>query len=570
MYDICIIGSGQSGLVTCKTFAEKNKNIIVLEKSSDDNGLFSTIKEKDYFKWSTSRSMSGFSDFPMDKNLPHWFTIQNYIDYLRSYKQYFQLEKYIQYNSYVTNCKQNENQEWIVNYRHNHTEKQLVCKKLIVCSGLNQTPKYPDIIKHFKGEVIHANSIYREMTKQDWKNKFQGKRVLLLGGGESAFDAGHIILQYTDKLYYATQNYIEWYPQGGENEEFLHKIKNSNNGLYEKVFIVSNPTDTNLLGAEYSLPEPMSEIWHTCGRWILHTFSNIDIKCNHQYKDLCEKTETPDDLFLKYVVKRNDFVFDLHDNKVKIIYYPNKIENKTVYTKDEIVQIDIIVCATGYKKTFPFLDDTIVNDEFIKKMIPKNTSNIAFIGFARPTMGSIASIAEMQSWWVESYFYNHLQYTIRKPWFRFKDTLQLTNEHINTIVIGCYYLKDLAKDMNIEPNMVYLFFTDFALFKTIYTGSCHPMIYRIQGDKYYSGARETLMNTFVDFKERNNNERLYFVMFVGFHILFILFLFLISYFITNMVYIMIKYSKRRFQYKNISWLPYLLGFFLVFIFYYYF
>lgn len=541
MYDICIIGSGQSGLVTCKTFAEKKYNIIVLEKNTS-NGLFNTIKEKDYFKWSTSRSMSGFSDFPMDKKLPHWFTIKNYVDYLDSYKNHFNLDKYIQYDTFVTNCSQNENEEWIVKYKKNGgINQQLLCKKLIICAGLNQTPKFPEIIRNYTGEIIHTERVYRNMTKHDWKNKFSGKRVLLLGGAESAFDIGHVIVQYTNDLYFASQNYIEWFPQGGEESHNINQIKSLNNNCLNSAIgtnTAPTPTDTHLLYIEYSLPEPMSEFWHTWGRWIIHNLVyNSCGKCNHQYKELCDKTETPDDLFKKYVVKRTDFMLDIYENKVKLLYYPDKIENKNIYTKDGIIEnVDIIVCATGYKKHFPFLDSQIIEDEFIKKMIPKNTSNIAFIGYARPTMGSIASIAEMQSWWIESYFSNKLSYKIRTPFFRFKDVLNLENDHINTIVIGCFYLKDLAKDMKLEPNMIKLFFTDFELFKKIYTGSCHPMIYRIHGDKYYPEARQILINTFVDFdNDRSTVEKGYFGMFIIYHIIFILSIYFISSFIIFLI-----------------------------------
>jgi cation diffusion facilitator CzcD-associated flavoprotein CzcO len=51
------------------------------------------------------------------------------------------------------------------------------------------------------------------MSKQDWINKFSNKRVLLLGGAESAFDIGHIIVQNTNDLYFASKDYIEWFPQ---------------------------------------------------------------------------------------------------------------------------------------------------------------------------------------------------------------------------------------------------------------------------------------------------------------------------------------------------------------------
>ena len=44
MFEVCIIGAGQSGLVTCKTFAECGKNVIVLEKCDHCIGMFSTIK----------------------------------------------------------------------------------------------------------------------------------------------------------------------------------------------------------------------------------------------------------------------------------------------------------------------------------------------------------------------------------------------------------------------------------------------------------------------------------------------------------------------------------------------
>lgn len=529
MYDICIIGSGQSGLVTCKTFAEKKYNVIILEKNNKENCLFYSIKEKDYFKWSTSRSMSGFSDFPMDKNLPHWFTMQQYIDYLESYKNYFNLEKYINYNSQVIDCKQDNKNNWIVKYKYNGIDKELICKKLIVCSGLNQTPKYPVIVSDFKREIIHTDYVYRNMSKEDWKNKFSNKNILILGGGESAFDIGHIVVQHAKNTYFTTKDYIEWFPKGHEDKEIINSDKIKDKCEIPMIYL-DVPTDTKLLYCEYSLPEPMSEIWHRLGRTFIHKINNYNCgKCNHQHEELCTKTETPDDLFLKQVVKRTEFMIDIRNEKVKILYYPDKIENNIIYTKDKnIDDIDIIICSTGYKKHIPFLNDNITNDEFIKKIIPKNTSNIAFIGFARPTMGSIAMVAEMQSWWVESFFNNNLSYSIRKPLFRQKDVLNLYNNNIDSVVIGCYYLKDLAKDMNIEPNMLYLLFTDFELFLKIYFGSCHPMIYRISGYKTHNDARNILMNTFVHFDDSNNYTKWYIFMFIILHVMFILFLFMVA------------------------------------------
>ena len=91
MYEICIIGGGLSGLTTCKTFSEITDNIIVLDKCENCMGSFSNIKEKDYFKWSSSKYISGFSDFPMGEEIPVWFTIKEYIisTRLNCYKFFF-------------------------------------------------------------------------------------------------------------------------------------------------------------------------------------------------------------------------------------------------------------------------------------------------------------------------------------------------------------------------------------------------------------------------------------------------------------------------------------------------
>ena len=567
MYDICIIGAGQSGLVTCKTFSETGKNIIVLEKCNDCIGMFSTIKEKDLFKWSTSRYMSGFSDFPMPKSIPVWFTIQDYVNYLESYKNYFGLDKYIKYNSNVKNCYQNEKEEWIVEY--NNTK--LICKKLIICAGLNQTPKFPKIIDGFTGEIIHTEYVYRNMYKEDWKNKFSGKRILLLGGAESAYDLGHILVQYADELYYSTKNYTEWFPKGDEEPEIIDRIGKINDkclNIIYSFYMNSYPTDTQLNYIEYSLPEPMSHIWHEHGRKMVLKYNpSIDInknncvKCSHMHDKLCSINNTPDNLFKKNVVKRTEFLLDIYENKVNIVFYPDKIEGRTAYTKEKVIKnIDIIVCATGFKKYFPFLPDNVWKGEFIKKMIPVKYNNIAFIGYARPTMGSIATIAEMQSWWVEKYFYDKsFRYKIRKPWFRNIDPLDLQNEHINTIVNGCYYIKDLAKDLKIEPNMIYLLLTDFKLFLKIYTGTCHPMMYRIHGYKSYDNSREVLLDTYI-----NINIYDYLVFFFILHIIFIAFLILLAYLFSNIVYIS-KKLKKFVKYKSTIFIG--LSVLFIFIFY---
>lgn len=160
---VCIIGAGQSGLVTCKTFLEENYEVIVLEKSKS-NGLFNNIMEKEYFTWSSSRYISGFSDFPIPKNFPVWMTIREFSEYLEMYKNKFNLDKNIVYEANVIKTKEIGN-IWKINYIKNKKIRSIIVDKLIICTGLNSNPKYPNL-KGFTGKIVHADDIYMKMKKK--------------------------------------------------------------------------------------------------------------------------------------------------------------------------------------------------------------------------------------------------------------------------------------------------------------------------------------------------------------------------------------------------------------------
>ena len=126
-----------------------------------------------------------------------------------------------------------------------------------------------------------------------------------------------MIVQYADKVYYTLKNYTEWFPKGAEEPEIKERIDKINNKCLNTILepdTWNTPTDTNLLYTEHSLPEPMSNFWHEYGRKILLLYNNYDYycgKCTHQHDKLCNLTETPDNLFKKYVVKRTEFLLDI-------------------------------------------------------------------------------------------------------------------------------------------------------------------------------------------------------------------------------------------------------------------
>jgi len=83
----------------------------------------------------------------------------------------------------------------------------------------------------------------------------------------------------------------------------------------------------------------------------------------------------------------------------------SRFEGSTVrFTDGSSVEADVVVYCTGYKVTFPFLDDTVVRAEdnhvdLYRRVVPPDRPGLYFIGLLQP-IGAIMPLAEVQAHWV--------------------------------------------------------------------------------------------------------------------------------------------------------------------------
>ena len=81
-----------------------------------------------------------------------------------------------------------------------------------------------------------------------------------------------------------------------------------------------------------------------------------------------------------------------------------KIEDKQVYFADgSQVEADALLCCTGFKPSFPFLDESVTDrfgciSNLWKNMFdPHFNETLCFIGFARPHQINLLAVAEIQA-----------------------------------------------------------------------------------------------------------------------------------------------------------------------------
>jgi dimethylaniline monooxygenase (N-oxide forming) len=67
--------------------------------------------------------------------------------------------------------------------------------------------------------------------------------------------------------------------------------------------------------------------------------------------------------------------------------------------RDRVFKPDVVVYATGYKHSFPFLQDDYPSaaDATCRDIFHPSDPTVAFIGFVRPGVGAIPPISELQS-----------------------------------------------------------------------------------------------------------------------------------------------------------------------------
>jgi len=537
---IGIIGGGLSGTICAKYALERGHEPKIFERTNETGGVYSLIYDRLNYNLSSSKFMTSFTDMPHDEKTPVWMSLQDFKDYIDLYIKKFNLIKYYQFGCQVINVKTVRKME-VIYYYQNETLKMEFFDKVVVCTGLNQNPKFKEIsgIHGFRGLQIHTHDVY---TNPKYQNVFKNKKVLILGIGESSFDIGHEIIKQGGKLYLQTDKDVEWFAEGGVEvdkktaEKYDQCFKNmspsyfgneKNINYFVKGQKPSAPNDTILTRNEYSMTPFLSNMWHgvIAGQ---NKVLNYDNRCSHGVKELCHNDKR--NVFAKYLVKRTKFLCDIHSNKVKILRGDIYFNFNQVYENGKFIDdIDIIVYATGYRPKLEFLPEKVKNGEFIKNIVSLENPNIAFVGFTRPTMGSILIIAETQVMWLMLYFENRLNYQIRKnSFFRNINPQKLDNKLLRHLVIGNYYMDDLALDMKVKPNLKKFFFTDFKLWYYLFFGMVHPMNYRLEGVYYLPQVRENIHKIYQKtFELRNDSQNFFAFSFLWLRLIFIIIILII-------------------------------------------
>ncbi|MBW4438625.1 MAG: NAD(P)-binding domain-containing protein [Pleurocapsa minor GSE-CHR-MK-17-07R] len=182
---VCIIGAGPSGITAAKNCLQVGlTNIVVYEKQEavGGNWLFSPrLSHSSVYETThiiSSKRLSQYIDYPMPADYPDYPSHKQLLKYFQDYARDHGVLDYIRFNTGVARAEKLPGERWAVTLDDGSREE---FDYLMVCNGHHWDPRMPEYPGEFSGEFLHSHQFKSGAP-------FRDKRVLVIGGGNSACD----------------------------------------------------------------------------------------------------------------------------------------------------------------------------------------------------------------------------------------------------------------------------------------------------------------------------------------------------------------------------------------------
>ncbi|GBE43546.1 putative oxidoreductase CzcO [bacterium BMS3Bbin10] len=381
----CLIGAGACGLAVVKNFAERGIPFDCFEKESDVGGIWNPQSASHVYETiclNTSRSLTKYTDFNMPKGVPQFLSKDQAIDYVRSYARHFALYDLITFNTCVEKVEKNGD-KWLVTVSGN--KRPRVYDGVIVSNGHHWDPRLPDYPGAFTGETLHAIEVKT-------RDQLRGKRVLVVGAGNTGCDLAADAAQLSRSVEHSMRRTYYFLPKfifGRPLDKWLDRTqrwpvpRRFLRWMYGvAVYFVVGPYD------RLGLPKPDHKI--------LKSFPN---SASAYLDHLAHGRVTP-----RRDIERLD-------------------GNKVIFTDGEESEVDLIVYATGYRLTFPFMDKSYLANEdgsspLFLKVFHREMDNLFACGLVQPADGGFWQLADYQAQLIAAFLVAQECAPEKAQWFR--------------------------------------------------------------------------------------------------------------------------------------------------------
>ena len=364
----CIIGAGCSGFTMAKRLTDYDIAYDCFDLSDDvggnwyyrnPNGMSSCYRS---LHIDTSKWRLAFEDHPVPDDWPDFPHHSQIHEYFRSYVERFGVRESITFNTGVVDCARLDDGRWWVSLSTGEVREY---EHLVVANGHHWDARTPDYPGAFDGYQVHSHHYRDPFAPYD----FRGKRVLVVGAGNSAMDIASELSQrpIAERLVVSMRRGVWVLPK----------------------YIDGRPADKAVLPrwmpAKVGRSLARAKIRKTIGRMEAYGLPAPDHRPLDAHPSVSGEFLTRvgcGDIVAKGALERLD-------------------GDAVVFADGSREMFDAIVWATGYNVSFPFFRQpelTPVDNVFplYKRMVKPGWENLFFLGLAQP-LPTLVNFAEQQS-----------------------------------------------------------------------------------------------------------------------------------------------------------------------------
>ncbi|MBX7183650.1 MAG: NAD(P)-binding domain-containing protein [Vicinamibacteria bacterium] len=320
----CLVGAGPAGLAAARWLKALDVPFEGFERHPDVGGIWniafpgSPMYESAHFI--SSKSLSGFRDFPMPESYPDYPSHRQILRYLEGYAERFELRPLFKFGVSIQAARPDRGR-WVVRFADG---SERAYAGLISAVGCEWRPFMPAFPGTFAGDIIHSRE-YKH------PRQFEGRRVLIVGAGNSgcdiACDASRAASRAWISLrrgYYFIPKHIFGKPADVFDEDGPHLPYFIERPILQGLLRLLNGDVTRL-----GLPQPDHSILEShpvMNTQILHALQHGDIEARGDVREFRGR---------------------------EVVFADGRVET-----------VDLVVLATGYVRGVPFLPaGTLADDD---------------------------------------------------------------------------------------------------------------------------------------------------------------------------------------------------------------
>lgn len=346
---VCVVGAGPGGLLVARQLRNAGVAYDHYEKHSDSGGLWDPENEGSPMYHSahfvSSKTLSGFPGYPMPEEYPDYPSWNQILTYIQDFARHEGLQERITFNSTVESAVLRDDNTWDITV--NGQVKRY--RALVAAPGQTWHAHIPQLAgaDTFTGHIMHSSEYYEPSI-------FRGKRVVVVGAGNSGVDIVCDAASNADKTFFSVRRGYRFIPKhvfGMPFDVFL----NAGGRPPEWVTVPGDPNEfiDSLVGdlTRLGLPAPDHSVLQT------HPIVNDQVIHHLTHGDITAKGD----------IDRLD-------------------GDEVVFADGSREKVDLILLATGYEHRAPFLDESLLHDDdghvdMYMNIFSRKTDTLAVIGF---------------------------------------------------------------------------------------------------------------------------------------------------------------------------------------------